>query len=204
MRGKTMKSRHAIFLFLRKFLFSVLFFLIIYLIFRPWVNPSPFGLIRIEGRFPFDKGYRLNFLISAHTTSPLANAVCGGFGFFNGRAGIDCQGGKEIVEPTIIGCCSYEFKYYGDYYLKGPLSWVASPVYYRVHSGDHSNSSLWSGLPNQAVNIGCNKKIGQNKASYFDCFEKSRVKQVVSGDSLRIDFSILDKTNDKEDSYGLR
>lgn len=184
---------------MKKLLITGVVLLIIYVGLHPWVNSNPVRHIKIHGRFPFDKGYKLSFSTSAHTTNGLARFVCGGFGFFNGAVGIDCQGGQRIIEPKIVGCCSYELDYFNDYYLSGILSWTTSPVYYRVHYGDFNN--IWGGvgLPNRAATIRCSKEAIESGAKYLVCSaEKPDLHYIDGIDQLsekQIDFDISESIN---------
>ncbi len=120
------------------------------------INPHPQDSVTVRGAFPFDKGFELAFIQSAHTTTPWVNVVCGGFGFIRDMSGTSCRGGKEVLLPRKLDCCHYEITFHRDHYLPSIAGWEHSGFGVRATKGaDRLMRGSFSGLARGATEMRC-------------------------------------------------
>jgi hypothetical protein len=131
--------------------------LVLWGVFTPSANPFRSDKLIISGEFPYDKGFEFVVDQSAHTTNPIVNFVCGGFGFFKDIKGFPCTGGEQTLKPVRKGCCHYELTYYRDYYWPGFAGWSDSGLGLITYSinPELTKGRLSSSFPNRASELVC-------------------------------------------------
>jgi hypothetical protein len=85
----------------------------------PIRNPWPDEPLVIRGKFPFDRGYELVFMVNAIGEAKWYRRRCGGIQ----REEAVCSGGRAFVKPRKIDGQHYEMVLYRDFYLRGPQQW---------------------------------------------------------------------------------
>ena len=85
----------------------------------PIRNPFPNEPFVIKGRFPFEKGYELVFIINVVGKADWHQWLCGG----RVAEKAVCRAGRTVLKPTKVDGNHYEITLYSDYFLSGPQKW---------------------------------------------------------------------------------
>lgn len=158
----------------------------------PIRNPSPKEKITINGVFPYDKGFELEFYQYAYSTADWYSYVCSGFGLIRGKS--TCTASREVLYPERIDDQHYELTVYRDRYFKGFVGWTAAHSFFRAYKKNAPENTIFSIPEANLISMRCDgngRRLSQRAGQIFCTTDENRheYKYLVLTEDLSFGFS---------------